>query len=177
MINHMAWNSTVSEVTTFSELISFGPCNSLTHFKMHPQVCIGCSFWENVVLLCLDIIRQTLKSRWNQENGMHCLVRIVRGGTKKKAGRYNTCWIGQLPFLVTWSVVKYKDINQQISFTAKDGLSDQLPSFHFCCMTPATFKQLMVQVFPCRNYPLVNGKSPWDTTSRTEASWKETLTV
>lgn len=117
------------------------------------------------------------QSHWNQENGMHCLVRIVRGGTKKKAGRYSTCWIGQLPFLVTWSVVKYKDINQQISFTAKDGLYDQLPSFHFCCMTPATFKQLMVQVFPCRNHPLVNGKSPWETTSRTEASWKEMLTV
>ena len=176
MINHMAWNSTVSEVTIFSELISFGRCNSPTHFSIHHRVCIGCSSRENQLFPCA-LILSGKQSHWNQGNGMQCIVRIVRGGTKKKAGGYNTCWIGQLLFLVTWSVVKYKDINQQISFTAKDGLYDQLPSFHFCCMTPATFKQLMVQVFSCRNHPLVNGKSPWDTTSGTEASWKETLTV
>lgn len=175
MINQMAWNSTVSEVTTFSELISFGPSQFPNTFQHSPSSVYWLLFQGEPPCA---LILSGKQSHWNQGNGMQCIVRIVRGGTKKKAaGRYNTCWIGQLPFLVTWSVVKYKDINQQISFTAKDGLYDQLPSFHFCCMTPATFKQLMVQVFPCRNHPLVNGKSPWDTTSRTEASWKETLTV
>lgn len=175
MINHMAWNSTVSERSNHFQWVDFFWAVQFPKTFQHAPSSV---YW----LLFLGeppcaLILSRKQSHWNQGNGMQCIVRIVRGGTKKKAGRYNTCWIGQLPFLVTWSVVKYKDINQQISFTAKDGLYDQLPSFHFCCMTPATFKQLMVQVFPCRNHPLVNGKSPWDTTSRTEASWKETLTV
>ena len=78
---------------------------------------------------------------------------------------------------MTRLVVKYKDINQQTSFTANDGLF-QFPSFNFgLLVTPVTFKQLMEQVLPCRNHPLVNGKSSQDTKSRTEATWKEMLTV